>query len=173
MSPTIPGMRRCVARSRAPSDLRPSGAPPDSAPTCRHIDLQPSVRAACLLGSWLIVACAVVLAAVDLPLPVRIGACVVIATAGWAAVREAVLLRGRSAVRWLRWSDGWVAGIGPDRIWTPVTLRTGSIRAGRAFLLLWLQSRDGIHGVIIDMGRQDPRAIRRLCRQLIPSIPKV
>jgi hypothetical protein len=173
MSPTIPGMRRSVAPSGAPSERPPSGAPAESPRSCCQIDLQPSARAAWLLGGWLIVACAAIVGAVDLPLPARIGVCVVIATAGWAAIGECVLLRGLSAVRGLRWSGGWVAGIGPDRIQTPVTLRSGSIRVGRAFLLLWLRSRDGIHGVIIDMGRQDPRAIRRLCRQLLPSIPKV
>jgi hypothetical protein len=131
------------------------------------------VRAATVAGGWLLLICAVVLASVALPLPARIAICLAIATPVLAAVRTSVLLRGDCAVRALQWSSGWEACVGPDRIQTPVTLRVGSFRVGRAFLLLWLESCDGIHGVFIDMGRQDPRAIRSLCRQLIPSKPKV
>ncbi len=131
------------------------------------------MRAATVAGGWLLLICAVVLASVALPLPARIGICLAIATPVLAAVRTSVLLRGDCAVRALQWSGGWEACVGPDRIHTPVTLRVGSFRVGRAFLLLWLESCDGIHGVFIDMGRQDPRAIRSLCRQLIPSKPKV
>jgi hypothetical protein len=142
-------------------------------PSCSRIDIQPSVRAATLVGGWLFVVCVVVLASVALPLPARIGICLGIATPALAALRTSVLLRGGLAVQGLQWSGGWQACIGPDRIQTPVTLRAGSFRVGRAFLLLWLESCDGIHGVFIDVGRQDPRAIRSLCRQLIPSNPKV
>ncbi len=164
MSPTIPGTRHSVA---------PSGAAAEVPPSCRRIDIQPSLRAATLAGSWLLVVCGVVLVAVALPLLARIAICIAIATPALAAVRTGVLLRGASGVHGLQWMDGWQARIGPDRIPTPVTLRPGSFRVGRAFLLLWLESCDGIHGVFIDMGRQEPRAIRSLCRQLIPSKPKV
>lgn len=148
MSRTIPATRPCVA------------------PCCSRIDLVPSVRAAALASTWLCLACAVLILAVALPLPARIGLCIAIATPGMAAIRGCLLLKGRRAVRTLDWSAGWRAGIGPGRTETPVTLRTGSFRVGRAFLLLWLQSRDGIHGVFIDGGRQEPQAFRRLCRQL-------
>jgi hypothetical protein len=124
------------------------------------------MRAAGLAAAWLIVVCAVVVGAVALPLPARIGLCVAIATSGLAAIRGCLLLQGRKAVHTLDWSHGWRAGIGPGRSETSVTLHTGSFRVGRTFLLLWLQSRDGIHGVLIDGGRQDSRAFRRLCRQL-------
>jgi hypothetical protein len=164
MSPKIPGTRHSVA---------PSGAPTELPPSCSRIDLQPSVRAATLAGGWLLLICAFVLVSVALPLLARIGICLAIATPVLAAVRTCVLLRGDRGVRGLQWSGGWQACVGPDRIQTPVTLRVGSFRVGRAFLLLWLESCDGIHGVFIDVGRQDPRAIRRLCRELIASKPKV
>ncbi len=164
MSPTIPATRHSVAPSGAPSDLPPS---------CSRIELQPSVRAAAVAGGWLLLICAAVLASVALPLLMRIGICLAIATPVVAAVRTSVLLRGERAVRGLQWSGRWHACVGPDRIRTPVTLRPGSFRVGRAFLLLWLESRDGIHALFIDVGRQDPPAIRRLCRELIASKPKV
>ena len=155
MSPTIPGTRHSVALS------------------CCRIDIQPSVRAAALACGWLLLICAVVLASVALPLLARIGICLAIATPALAAIRTSVLLRGNGAVRGLQWSGGWQACVGPDLIRTPVTLRAGSFRVGRAFLLLWLESRDGIHALFIDAGRQEPRAMRCLCRQLIASKPKV
>jgi hypothetical protein len=110
--------------------------------------------------------CLVLLVAVALPLPARIGLCVAIATPGLMAIRGGFLLKGRKAVHSLDWSGDWRAGIGCSPTETPVTLRGGSFRVGRAFLLLWLQSRDGIHGVLIDGGRQEARAFRRLCRRL-------
>lgn len=115
---------------------------------------------------WLIVVCGALVSSVALPLPARIGICIAIATPGLAAIRGCLLLRGQMAVHTLDWSRGWRAGIGPGWTETPITLRIGSFRVGRAFLLLWLRSRDGIHAVLIDGGRQDPRAFRRLCRQL-------
>jgi len=124
------------------------------------------VRAAVLAASWLCLVCGVLIVAVALPLPARIGLCFAIATSGLVAIRRCLLLRGSRAVHTLDWSAGWRAGIGPRRTETPVTLRTGSFRVGRVFLLLWLQSRDGIHGVFIDAGKQETRAFRRLCRQL-------
>jgi len=142
------------------------GTRPCAAPCCSRIDLVPSVRAAALAAAWLCLVCAVLIFAVALPLPARIGLCLAIATPGMAAIRRCLLLKGRRAVHTLDWGAGWRARIGRGPTETPVTLRTGSFRVGQAFLLLWLQSRDGIHGVFIDGGRQDPRAFRRLCRQL-------
>ena len=106
--------------------------------------------------------------ATDLPLPARIGLCVGFATAALASVRPLFLLRGRRGVRTLQWSrDGTLrAGFGPGPAAIPVTLETGSFRVGCLFLVLWLESRDGIYGVFIDAGRQDPRSFRRLCRWL-------
>ena len=142
------------------------GTRPSAAPCSTRIDLTPSVRAATLAGAWLVLVCGVLLGAVALPLPARIGLCVAIATPGLAAIRRCLLLRGARAVHSLDWGRGWHAGIGPGGTETPVTLLAGSFRVGRAFLLLWLRSRDGIHAVYIDAGRQEPRAFRRLCRQL-------
>lgn len=119
-----------------------------------------------IVACWLVVVCGVVICAVALPLPARIGLCIALATPALTAIRRCLLLKGRRAVRSLDWSAGWRAGLGPGGNETAVTLRAGSFRVGRAFLLLWLRSRDGIHGVFIDAGRQDPRAFRRLCRRL-------
>ncbi|HEX6395869.1 MAG TPA: hypothetical protein VFZ95_00460, partial [Steroidobacteraceae bacterium] len=85
-----------------------------------------------------------------LPLPARVGLCIAIATPAVAAIRGCILLVGSRAVRALDWSTGWRARIGPDASETCVTLHVGSFRVGRAFLLLWLRSCDGIHGVFID-----------------------
>ena len=124
------------------------------------------MRAATLAGAWLVIVCGVLLGALALPLPARIGLCVAIATPGLAAIRSCLLLRGARAVHSLDWGCGWRAGIGPDGTETPVTLLVGSFRVGRAFLLLRVRSRDGIHAVYIDAARQESRTFRRLCRQL-------
>jgi hypothetical protein len=124
-----------------------------------------------LAASWLVLVCAMLVGGVALPLPARIVLCVAIATPGVAAIRGCLLLEGRKAVHSLEWSHGWRAGIGPGRIETAVTLRAGSFRVGQAFLLLWLRSCDGIHAVFIDAARQEPRAVRRLCRQLAWPVP--
>ena len=149
MSRSNPGMRPCVASS-----------------SCSRIDLVPSARAAVLAVAWLSLLCAVILGGVALPLAGRIAICVSIATPGWLAIRGCVLLRGGGAVRALAWEGGWRAWIGPGRIETSVTLQAGSFRVGRLFVLLGLRSRDGMHGIFIDAGRQEPRSFRRLCRQL-------
>jgi len=163
MSPTIPGTRHCVARSGARSEISPSGA---SAGQSTRIDLVPSCRAATFAVCWLAVVCGALIWAVALPLPARIGLCVAIATPALASIRSCLLLKGKRAVRTLDWGAGWRAGIGAGATETCVTLRPGSFRVGRAFLLLWLTSCDGIHGVFIDAERQDPVAFRRLCRRL-------
>jgi len=150
-------MRPCAAPSGTQAERPSSGT---------RIVLVASPRAATLVVSWLIVLCGVLVSALALPLPARIGLCIALATPGLAAIRGCLLLQGRKAVHSLDWSHGWRAQIGAAWTETSVTLRPGSFRVGRAFLLLWLQSRDGIHGVLIDGGRQDPRAFRRLCRQL-------
>lgn len=157
MSRTTPGTRPSVA---------PSGAPTEKSDSRCRIDLVPSLRAATLAACWLLLVCGVLLGALALPLPVRIGLCIAIATPGMAAIRRSFLMKGRRAVHTLDWSLGWRVELGPGRTETCVTLRPGSFRVGRAFLFLWLQSRDGTHGVLIDGGRQEPHAFRRLCRQL-------
>ena len=166
MSRTIPGMRHSVAPSGAPNEQLPPGALIKEPSSATRIELVPSRRASALAGGWLALVCGVVTATVALPLPVRVGLCIAIATPALVAIRGCMLLVGRRAVRTLDWSAGWRARIGPGTTETSVTLQVGSFRVGRAFLLLWLRSCDGIHGVFIDAGRQDPAAFRRLCRQL-------
>lgn len=134
-----------------------------------------------LVGMWLALLCCMVVAAVDLPLPARIGTCTGLAISGIGAIRRAWLLRGHRAVRALCWSaDGWRVYLGPAWIEKHVSLAPGSFRIGTV-LVLWLRACDGTYGVCIDAGAQDPKALRRLCRRLrraetaklIPSVPKV
>jgi hypothetical protein len=83
-------------------------------------------------------------------------------------------------VRSVEW-DGegryWL-GLGPGGEPRPATLTTASFRLGIAFLVLWFATPAGVRVVLIDGGRQDPVAFRRLSRHLargmlIPSGPKV
>jgi len=127
----------------------------------------PSPHAALLASGWLGTACLVILAAVALPLPARIGLCVVIATPALAAIRASLLLRGAGAVAGLRWTaEGWFASFGPERTERPVTICAGSFRLGGVVMVLWLRACDGIHAVCIHAGRQDAGSFRRLCRRL-------
>ena len=109
-----------------------------------------------------------ILCAVELPLPARIVVCACVATANLLSLQSVFLLRGPSAVRSISWTDSGelIAIVGqPPRDLT-VFLAPGSARLGRDWLLLWLASRDGVHGVLIDAARQDSQAFRRLCRRL-------
>jgi len=111
--------------------------------------------------------CLVILTAVALPLPARVGICLALATPALLAIRSGLLLRGRSAVVSLQWgAQGWRAGFGPWQTEMPVTIRTGSFRLGEVVMVLWVEACDGIHAVCIDANRQNPEAIRRLCRRL-------
>jgi hypothetical protein len=115
-----------------------------------------------------------ILAAVDLPLPVRIATCVCAATAGLVAIQSVFLLRGSNAVRAVQWNDKgqMTAFRGQEKNEYPVTVRPGSFRLGRLGLLLWLDTGDGSHAVFIDAGLQDPRAFRGLCRRLSRPLPR-
>lgn len=143
------------------------GMPPSAAPSCNRIEFEPSVRGAWLAVGWLAVVCLVVLAAVALPLPARVGICIGIATPALAAIRSSLLLRGRSAAVTLQWSaHGWQAGFGRQQTETPVTIHRGSFRLGGVVMVLWLKACDGIKVICIDADRQDPGAYRALCRRL-------
>jgi hypothetical protein len=110
-----------------------------------------------------------ILAAVDLPLPVRIAICVAIATPGIAAIRRVFLLRGPRSVRALSWSDRGPAlevRLGPDGLAFPASLARGSFRLGCSYLFLWLRAGSRSSAVFIDGNRQEVRAFRGLCRRL-------
>jgi hypothetical protein len=110
-----------------------------------------------------------ILAAVDLPLPVRLATCVAIATPGMAAIRRVFLLRGPRSVRALSWSDRVSAlevRLGPDAQAVPASLGRGSFRLGRSYLFLWLQAGSRSIAVFIDGNRQEVGAFRGLCRRL-------
>ena len=78
------------------------------------------------------------------------------------------LLGGPNAIRELHWNETGqlFALLGPERREFTVVLAPGSFRLGRKWLLLWLKSCDGVHGVFIDEDKQDRQAFRRLCRRL-------
>jgi len=117
---------------------------------------------------------------VALPWPVRCALGLVLAGANLPAVRTCVLLRGPRAVRRIEWDgDGrFRLAIGEDLKAWPATLSAAAFRLGIGFLVLWFSTPAGIRAVLIDGGRQDPVAFRRLSRHLargmlIPSRPKV
>lgn len=132
-----------------------------------------------LAGLWVTMVDVMILAAVALPLPARIALCVAIATACLCTIRSVILLRGPRAVRSLRWSAAGIrAVIGPETREIPAEIVAGSFRFGRQVLALRLRTCDGMRAVIIDGGRQEVQAFRRLCRhlesrRLIPFRPKV
>jgi len=150
MSRPIPARRHCAARC------------------CRRIDLKPSRRAAWIVCGWLCAVVGTLLAAVDLPLPVRIAICVCIATAGWVSLQSVFLLRGPKSVRALLWNDkGQIHALpGSGETEYPVTVRAESFRLGRQGLLLWLDTVESTRVVFIDSKSQEIRAFRRLCRLL-------
>jgi hypothetical protein len=150
MSRAIPARRRCAA------------------PFSNRIELQPSVRAAVLAAAWLCAIGGVIFAAPDLPLLARIAICTCVATMSVATIQSVFLLGGPNAIRAMHWSesDQLYASLGRDQRKVAVVLAPGSFRLGRKWLLLWLKSCDGVHGVLIDEGMQDPQAFRRLCRRL-------
>jgi hypothetical protein len=122
----------------------------------------------------------VVLAGNSLPWAVRLAIGLILVAANIPAIRVAVLLRGARGVRIVEWDEeGRIRlrlGAGLDL--RPATLQVASFRLGIVFLVLWFATPAGARMVVIDGGRQDPVAFRRLCRHLargmlIPSRPKV
>jgi hypothetical protein len=139
-----------------------------AAPFSNRIELQPSVRAAALAIAWLCAIGGVVIAALDMPLLARIAICICAATMSASAIHSVFLLAGPNAIRALDWSETGqlYAYLGRDLRELSVVLAPGSFRLGRNWLLLWLKSCDGVHGVLIDEARQEPKAFRCLCRSL-------
>jgi hypothetical protein len=133
-----------------------------------RIELVPSLRAATLAGAWLLAVCAATLLGVEAPLPARIAICFGIASFGWAGIRSACLLAGPDAVRAIGWRpDGQLlVWFRSSRRESAVTLAAGSFRLGCRAFVLWLESCDGNHVVVIDAGIQDFHAIRRLAGRL-------
>ena len=155
-------MRRCAARC--------SG----------RIEIVPSRRVALAWLAWLTACLSVLMFGVAMPWPARLVLGLVLVAANIPALRVGVLLRGPRAVRRLQW-DGegkFELGLGDDPQPRPATLSAASFRLGIAFLVLWFSTPAGSRVVLIDGGRQDPVAFRRLSRHLargmlIPSRPKV
>jgi hypothetical protein len=133
---------------------------------------------------WLALGLAVLLAGVSLPWIVRCTLGMILMLANLPALGTCVLLRGPHAVRVLEWNEegrfslqtGSAAGAGMAPV--AATLLPASFRLGIAFLVLWFSTPTGFRLVLIDGGRQDPIAFRRLIRhlargELLPSRPKV
>ena len=108
-----------------------------------------------------------VLTAVTLPLPARIGICVGSLLGGASAIRTTFLLAGRHSARRLRWDAGQLF-VAPARCGSEacVTLAPGSFRWGRFGMLLRLSGPDGMRVIFIDARRQDEAAIRALAARL-------
>lgn len=115
-----------------------------------------------------------------MPWPVRLALGLVLVVANIPAIRVGVLLLGPCAVRTIEWDEDGLfrLRLGNDPQPRAATLSDASFRLGIAFLVLWFATPAGVRGVLIDGGRQDPVAFRRLSRHLargmlIPSGPKV
>jgi hypothetical protein len=108
-----------------------------------------------------------VFCAVALPFPARLIICIVLAAANRGSIRLCVLLLGNNAVRALEWRDPgeFTILLGPRREPSQATLARGSFRLG-AVLMLWFETPAGMRAVLIDGGRQESEAFRRLCRRL-------
>ena len=93
-----------------------------------------------------------ILFALDLPLLARIAMCICTATISIATIHSVFLLGGPNAIRALHWSETGplYACVGREQRELAVVLAPGSFRLGRKWLLLWLKSCDGVHGVFID-----------------------
>ena len=140
---------------------------PCAAHCCRQIELAPSRRLATLSIAWLAAWCLMVLTAVTLPLPARIGICIASLLGGARAIRGTFLLVGRRPVRGLRWDDSHLFVVnGRSRNEDCVTLAAGSFRWGRFGMLLRLRGSNGLWIVFIDAGRQEEAAIRALAARL-------
>jgi hypothetical protein len=118
--------------------------------------------------AWVISILAMTLVALDLPLPVRIGICVGAATASVHTIQSLFLLAGPRAIRALFWTETGAmrAFIGDPPRELTVVVAPGSSRLGRGWLLLRLETCDRSFDICIDGAKQEPRAFRRLCRQL-------
>jgi hypothetical protein len=114
---------------------------------------------------WLCSVCAVVWFAVALPWQLRGIACCAAIAANLPAIRRCVLLRGGASVQALEWREqgGLAAALGHARVASPATLAAGSFRLG-GLMFLRLQTAGGMRAVLIDGGRQEIRAFRRLSR---------
>jgi hypothetical protein len=133
--------------------------------------------------AWLLWLCACLGAlggGVALPWTARLALGLVLAGTNLAAIRAGVLLRGSRAVRRLEWDDAgrFRVWLGASRDPCAASLRATSFRLGIACVVLWFTTPVGRRAVLIDAGRQDPAAFRRLVRHLaggmlIPSRPKV
>jgi len=129
---------------------------------------------------WLAVCLAVLLAGNSLPWGARLALGLILVAANIPAIRVGVLLQGPRAVRMLEWDEEgrYQLRLGAEPASLSATLRVASFRLGIVFLVLWFATPAGLRVVLIDGGRQDPVAFRRLSRhlargELIPSAPKV
>lgn len=128
---------------------------------------------------WLVCCLGVLLGGNTMPWILRIAFGLVLVAVNLPALQRAVLLRGSSAVGAIEWDeDGrFFVQAQPESRRLPAILDPASFRLGIAFLVLWFSTPVGRRVVVIDGGKQDRIAFRRLSRhlargELIPSGPK-
>ena len=131
-----------------------------------RIDLLPSRRATVAWFAWLALVCAITSCAVDLPAPIRVALCVLVAAPGIRTVRSFVMLRGARGVHAIAWTDSTLTiQVGTERQPLAATLSRESFRPGRHWLALTFETPAGRRRVLVDGRYQDARAFRRLCRE--------
>ena len=147
---------------------------------CGRIEIVPSRRLAAGWLLWLGCCVGALLTGNTLPWALRISLGLILIAVNLPAVRRSALLMGPRAVRVIEWDESGRFYIPLEREsrLAAATLRPSSFRLGIAFLVLWFSTPVGHRVVLIDGGRQDPIAFRRLSRhlargELIPSRPKV
>jgi len=125
--------------------------------------------------------CSVIWFAVAVPWSLRAALCLAVISFNTVGIRRCVLLLGSDAVRALEWLEPgeFTVRLGVTREALPAMLAGGSFRLG-GLVVLRFQTPRGMRAVLIDGGRQEIRAFRRLCRRLCeagrgakPAVPGV
>jgi hypothetical protein len=120
---------------------------------------------------WLVMA-GVLVAQARLPAFLRLSIAVVVIASAGHTLASHVLLRGPRALRAVEWSGGesdtyfiCIGAAGRRLAGTP----EGCQRYGEALWLLRFRTREGVFQLLVETGRQDQRALRRLGRRIFAS----
>jgi hypothetical protein len=138
-----------------------------AAASCNRIDFIPSSRAAFAWLAWL-VAAGLLAAHNSLPWVLRLSIIGLVLSGAGHTLWSYVLLRGRRSVRALEWAPGEVVafhvciGQAGRRL---SAVPEGCHRYGGLWLLRF-RTCEGVYQLLVEAGRQDPRALRRLGRHL-------
>jgi hypothetical protein len=138
-----------------------------AAASCNRIDFVPSRRAAVAWLAWLGMA-GVLTVQTALSWPLRLAIMGLVVSIAGPTLWSYVLLRGPRALRALEWVAGeqgachvFVGRAGRRLAAVP----EGCVRYGGLWLLRF-RTDEGLFHLLVDTGRQDPRALRRLGRRL-------